>query len=104
VRSAAALCALALALGGCGGSTASPADQRQVTRILPEARDIHCTHPHARLTRCRARVRKVPVGSARWDCEFSVDRVVDPAQSGGTEACWSEDGSPESLRPMTATN
>jgi hypothetical protein len=63
-----------------------------VSHYLRHVDDVSCAQRSPRVTRCEVRVRKVPVGSESWQCEFSRDRT------NGADSCWSEDGSPESFR------
>ena len=94
MRRAGSILALALALGGCGGPdiSAAPADRARVKELLPRARDIHCTRETNGATRCEVTVRKRPVGSEDWHCEFKGD--VDLS---GSSSCWTENGSANSL-------
>ena len=87
-------CALALALGGCGGPqiSASPTDRARVRELLPRARDISCTRSAKGVTRCEVSVRKRPVGSEDWHCEFKGD-----VHLSGSSSCWTENGSADSL-------
>lgn len=100
--SAAGLLACAVALGGCGDTsdgTSSKPQQRQVRRLLPDARDIRCASHGPQTTRCQAHVRKMPVGIEHWDCEFAAHATANATS--GTAACFSEDGSARSLRPSS---
>jgi hypothetical protein len=83
-----------VALAGCGGldGSATASQQALVSRYLKRVDDVSCARRSARVTRCEVRVRKVPVGSEAWHCEFSVDRT------NGADACWSDDGSADTLR------
>jgi hypothetical protein len=63
-----------------------------VSRHLNCVDDVSCARRSARLTRCEMRVRKVPVGSESWHCEFVRGKDE------GSDACWSDGGSAESLR------
>ena len=89
------LCAVtaALTLGACGGPeiSASPTDRAQVRDLLPRARDIRCTRDAPGLTRCDVSVRKRPVGSEDWHCEFKGNELS------GSRSCWSDNGSADSL-------
>jgi hypothetical protein len=89
---AVALCCGAVV--GCGDEPLSP-EQARVRYHLPDARDIRCEKTPG-VSRCRAWVRKRPVGREHWDCEFRGTRLS------GTESCWTKDGSVESLRDSGA--
>ena len=97
LRTCAALAALCLLAAGCGGSDANPSreDRTQVRQWLPKADEIRCSSPREHTRSCEVTVRKVPVGVEHWHCSFadySEDTLV--AQS---NACWTEDGSQDSL-------
>jgi hypothetical protein len=83
-----------VALAGCGGldGSATASQRALVSRYLKRVNDVSCTPRSARVTRCEVRVRKVPVGSERWHCEFVRGRDE------GSDSCWTEGGSPENLR------
>ena len=55
-------------------------------------RALDCAHRTATLTRCEVTVRRMPVGSEAWHCEFKDDGTS------GVTSCWTEDGPPDSLR------
>lgn len=92
---AAALCAICL-LAGCGAEVqASPDAETRVRKWLPKAKDIRCTSPRKQVMSCEVTVRKRPVGTEHWHCSFeSVER---DGATAGASACWTEDGSQESL-------
>jgi hypothetical protein len=96
VRLAVCLAGCALAVAGCGGNSATPAQLRQVRHVLPEARDVRCAAHAGGVTRCELHVRKRPVGIEHWHCEFTLH--PDAGSYSGTDSCWTEDGSPESMR------
>jgi hypothetical protein len=83
-----------VALAGCGGldGSATASQQALVSRYLKRVDDVSCARRSAWVTRCEVRVRKVPVGSERWHCEFVRGRDE------GNDSCWTEGGSPENLR------
>lgn len=88
----AAICILA----GCGGDVhASPDTQTRVRQWLPRAKDIHCTSSREGVTSCEVGVPRRPVGTEHWHCRF--ERVERGAAYSGSSACWTEDGSQESL-------
>jgi hypothetical protein len=90
-----ALCALCL-LAGCGGDgTAGGDSQAKVRRLLPKAEHIRCTSPRKDVTACESTVPKIPVGKEHWHCRFEDNRRGAP--SSGSHACWTEDGSQDSL-------
>jgi hypothetical protein len=82
------------ALAGCGGleGSATPAQRALVSKYLRRVDDVSCAQRSPRVTRCEVRVRKVPVGSEAWRCEFVRGRDE------GSDSCWTEGGSPENLR------
>jgi hypothetical protein len=97
-RLAVCVAGCALAVAGCGGNSASRAQVRQVTHVLPEARDVRCARHPGGVTRCEAHVRKRPVGVEHWRCEFTLRSGSEAGSYSGTDSCWTEDGSPESVR------
>jgi hypothetical protein len=88
----AALCAFCL-LAGCGGGDVS--GDAQVRQWLPRAEHIRCSSPRKDVTSCEVSVPKRPAGTEHWHCSFEDSRR-DAAYS-GSHACWTEDGSQESL-------
>jgi len=91
----AAMCAFCL-LAGCGGDGNVGGDaQTRVGKWLPKAEHIRCTSPRKGVTNCEAEVPRRPVGIEHWHCRFEDSRR-DAAYS-GSHACWTEDGSQESL-------
>ena len=97
LRTRAALAALCLLAVGCGGSDAKPSrdDLTQVRQLLPRADEIRCSSPRKHTRSCEVTVKKVPVGVEHWHCSFadySADTLVAQAH-----ACWTEDGSQDSL-------
>ncbi len=89
----------ALALGGCGelDGSASGAERAEVRKLLRDVRDVACSHPKD-TTRCGVRVRKSPVGFDTWHCEFRRSSDSELVAYSGSDACWTEHGSPGSLR------
>jgi len=88
-----------LAFGGCGGldGSATGAERAQVYKLLRNVRDVACTHAKD-AARCDVRVRRSPVGFDTWQCEFSRGSDAERVASSGSDACWTEDGSPGDLR------
>jgi hypothetical protein len=92
---ATALCAISL-LAGCGGDGKGAGDaEARVRQWLPRADQVRCTSPRKQVTSCEVSVRKRPVGTEHWHCRFEDFR--DGAASAGSYACWTEDGSQDSL-------
>jgi len=97
LRTCAVPVVLCLLAAGCGGSDSEPSrdDRTRVRQWLPEADEIRCSSPRAHTRSCEVTVRKVPVGVEHWHCSFadySEDTLVSQAR-----ACWTEDGSQDSL-------
>ena len=90
---AAALCAICL-VAGCGGDGRTSADA-QVKQYLPKAERVRCTAPRKDVTSCEVDVPKQPVGTEHWHCTFEDHH--EGAASSASHACWSEDGSQQSL-------
>ena len=57
------------------------------------------------MTRCEVRVRKRPVGLEEWTCEFVFRRggSADAPAYSGADACWTDGGSTDNLRPDVGT-
>ncbi len=101
--SAVSVCAIALgclAIGGCG-DTATRAQQDLVWQLVPKARDVRCTRGPASVTRCQAVVGTPWQGIENWSCEFTFESNREDQSYGGTQSCWSDNGTGKSLRPAT---